>query len=103
MTSSIGPCWDASHAKSLHLCRLTRGSDGYAPLRYPAPISLCLFAHSPCSRMYHHAGVMGTVLDRICGIVSHGSFHFTARPVDKTMNAYYYDGAGTGPECILEG
>ena len=53
--------------------------------------------------MYHHAGVMGTVLDRICGIVYHSSFYFTARPVDKTMNTYYYDGAGTGPECILEG
>jgi len=45
----------------------------------------------------------GTVSDRICGIVYHDSFHFTARLIDKTMNTYYYDGVRTGPECILEG
>jgi len=40
---------------------------------------------------------------RLCGIIYHGNFHFTARLIDKTMNTYYYDGIKTGPECILEG
>src|SRR5882762_9789402 len=40
---------------------------------------------------------------RLCGIVYHGGFHFTARLIDKAMNTYYYDGMKTGPECILEG
>jgi len=40
---------------------------------------------------------------RLCGIVYHGHFHFTARLIDKAMNTYYYDGMKTGPECILEG
>ena len=43
------------------------------------------------------------VLDTDSGIIYHGSFHFTARLIDKTMNTYYYDGIKTGPECILEG
>jgi len=40
---------------------------------------------------------------RLCGIIYHGSFHFTARIIDKAMNTYYYDGIKTGTECILEG
>ena len=39
----------------------------------------------------------------LCGIIYHGSFHFTARIIDKAMDTYYYDGMKAGPECILEG
>jgi len=40
---------------------------------------------------------------RLCGVIYHGGFHFTAQLLDKAMNTYYYDGMTTGINCDYEG
>ena len=40
---------------------------------------------------------------QLVGLVYFGSFHFTARIIDKDGSIWYHDGVRTGRQCVYEG
>lgn len=91
-----------SHSKSDLLCRqCTRNMVKTLQwVRMPTFLAICVQDVRP---QLQHIINVNNVKYRLCGIIYHGSAHFTCRVIDSLGNIWYHDGITTMNKCEFEG